>query len=409
MTCVEFLDKATFENIYSCLYSIPDRVVFVDSDKERLNRETEKYKSFFEHRGDTIEFIERFVPPNDIEVAVDVICDIVNRYDDCVFDIFGGNELLFIALGIAYERNGDKNIRINRHNFRNGIDSIKREPDLTVEEFVSINGGKVIYGDITDNKTCRWNMTADFEADIEKMYYLCKNRSKLWNSMTSLLSTFDKAGEKRDGGLTVYVSKKVFESLSSEKKADLMKVRKLLLYLERRGIFTKLEIDNSTFVEITYKNHQVKKCLMKAGQILEMKVYKTVKELTEDGKAICNDVKTGVVIDWNENCLDYCDAQSSKNEIDVFAMSGLTPVFISCKNGAVDTEELYKLNTVACEFGGEKAKKILVATSLPQNSEKMKYFRQRMKDMEIQLIENLKDYNDEALSQKLKKMILSEC
>lgn len=408
MTCVEFLDKATFENIYSCLYSVPDRVVFVDSDSDRLRRETEKYRDFFERRGDSIEFVERLVPHNDIEGAVDVICDIVNSYEDLVFDIFGGNELLFVALGIAYERNRDKNIRINRHNFKNGVDSIKRDPNLTVEEYVGINGGRVVYGDITDNKTCRWDMSEDFESDIDRMYYLCKNRSKLWNSMTSLLSAFDKAGEKRDSGLSVLVSKKIFESLSSEKKADFIKVQKLLLYLERLGIFKKLEFNKSAVVEITYKNHQIKKCLMKAGQILEMKIYKTVKSLSKDGRAVCSDVKTGVVIDWCEKCFEDGETQSSRNEIDVFAMSGLIPIFISCKNGAVDTEELYKLNTVAAEFGGEKAKKILVATSLSQGSEKLKYFRQRMKDMDIYLIENLKNHNDESLSQMLRSVILSE-
>ena len=31
------------------------------------------------------------------------------------------------------------------------------------------------------------------------------------------------------------------------------------------------------------------------------------------------------------------------NEIDVMMMHGMQPVFISCKNGSVETEELYKL------------------------------------------------------------------
>lgn len=408
MTCIEFLDKAVFENIYACLFSFPDRVIFVDSNEETLKRETEKYRSFFSKRGENIEFIPCLIPQGDLDGAVEVISDIINRYDDCVFDIFGGNELLFIALGIAYERNKDKKVRINRHNFKNGIDSVRREAQLTVEEYIWINGGNVVdEGPAVDPAYCL-NMTDDLKADIDKMYYLCKNRSKLWNSMTSLLSLFDKIGEKSNGGLTVFVSKKVYETLSSEKKADLIKVSKLLLYLERRGILAGLKIDNSADVEITYKNRQVKKCLMKAGQILEMKVYKIAKELTENGKAICNDVKNGVVIDWSETYSDSTAMQSTKNEIDVFAMAGLIPVFISCKNGAVDTEELYKLNTVASKFGGEKARKILVATSLPQSSEKMKYFRQRMKDMDIHLIEGLKDLNDKDFRQMLKSIILSK-
>ena len=45
-------------------------------------------------------------------------------------------------------------------------------------------------------------------------------------------------------------------------------------------------------------------------------------------------------------------------------MRGVIPVFVSCKNGAVDSNELYKLNTVADRFGSIYAKKIIAATYL---------------------------------------------
>ena len=54
----------------------------------------------------------------------------------------------------------------------------------------------------------------------------------------------------------------------------------------------------------------------------------------------------------------------TENEIDVLAMHGMIPVFISCKNGYVDIDELYKLNTVAQQFGSGYAKKVLIASSL---------------------------------------------
>ena len=44
--------------------------------------------------------------------------------------------------------------------------------------------------------------------------------------------------------------------------------------------------------------------------------------------------------------------QETKNEIDVMLMRGVVPVFVSCKNGAVKMDELYKLDTVAQRFGG---------------------------------------------------------
>ena len=79
--------------------------------------------------------------------------------------------------------------------------------------------------------------------------------------------------------------------------------------------------------------------------------------------------------------------KDTKNEIDVMLMHGLTPVFVSCKNGAIKEIELYKLNTVAERFGGEFAKKLLVSTDFdPENEDTRKAFLQRAADMNIVVI-----------------------
>ena len=67
-------------------------------------------------------------------------------------------------------------------------------------------------------------------------------------------------------------------------------------------------------------------------------------------------------------------------------MHGMVPVFVSCKNGGTDADELYKLQSVAARFGGKYAKKVLIATSL-DDSDKSNYIRQRAENMEIRLIE----------------------
>ena len=76
----------------------------------------------------------------------------------------------------------------------------------------------------------------------------------------------------------------------------------------------------------------------------------------------------------------------TENESDGVMMRGMVPVFISCKNGYIDREELYKLNVVANRFGGKYAKKVLFATSL-DDSDYSQFLRQRAKDMGIKVIE----------------------
>ena len=70
-------------------------------------------------------------------------------------------------------------------------------------------------------------------------------------------------------------------------------------------------------------------------------------------------------------------------------MRGLIPTFVSCKNGKIGEEELYKLNTVAEKFGGEYAKKMLIATKLERENyvAKMAYMR-RAEDMGIRIVPN---------------------
>ena len=93
------------------------------------------------------------------------------------------------------------------------------------------------------------------------------------------------------------------------------------------------------------------------------------------------------------------------NEIDVIAMKGLIPYFVSCKNGRIATEELYKLKTVADKFGGDYAKKILITTYIDNNQESLQYIRQRAKDLHIAVIENVHLMDEDEFSKEFKAVL----
>lgn len=138
--------------------------------------------------------------------------------------------------------------------------------------------------------------------------------------------------------------------------------------------------------------------------------------LDDDGNQYYNDAASGVTIVWSnhgssvsrwnfyDESTDYCDI-NTENEIDVMLMRGVIPVFVSCKNGAVDSNELYKLNTVADRFGSIYAKKIIAATYLGKmgSGREMDPFRRRAEEMGIELIENAHLMNDDELLARLKK------
>ena len=86
-------------------------------------------------------------------------------------------------------------------------------------------------------------------------------------------------------------------------------------------------------------------------------------------------------------------------------MKGLVAFFISCKNGSVGDDELYKLNTVAERFGGKYAKKVLVSTEIDALGRTSEYIRARMKDMNIRSIDNVDEMPDDAFEKELKNIL----
>ncbi len=371
MTFVEFFDKNVVENICACLSTIPERVIFLGDKKKTLIRHAERYKSVFALRGQNVEFICKSINRNNLSSVVNVLSEIVEEYDNCAFDLTGGDDLFLTAAGIVYERYKEKNIQLHRFNIQNNkiydcdsdgnVLTVNENTRLSVRENVLIYGGDVIMG---ENGTLRWDMTEDFKRDILSIWEVCRVNVKGWNSAIS--------NGKRDSG--------VFKAL------------------EKQGLITVR--DN----KIQYKNNQVKRCLTKAGMALEMIIYLAgIESQNADGNRVYTDCMNGVCIDWDGADEKY----DTKNEIDVMFMQGLIPVFISCKNGAVETEELYKLNSVAARFGGRYAKKVLFSTALSATGEFGEYFRQRASDMNIRLVEDIQHMSYEEIKSIVKNLWIS--
>ena len=145
-----------------------------------------------------------------------------------------------------------------------------------------------------------------------------------------------------------------------------------------------------------YASPQVKKALLQEGQVLELVVYLALlKAGVEEELPV--DVMTGVSLLWD----DDNDPEETENEVDVIALRGTVPVFISCKNGRVEPEELYKLSTVTERFGGELGRAVLIANQLPEEGRFAQSFRARAEDMNIRILDDLEEYAASELPHRL--------
>ena len=405
MTYIEFFDRASVENICACLTRVPERVVLIGDDYDLLARHCSRYEALFRARGFAVDFVPKSVNNNNLQSIVEVLSQIVEQYDDCVFGLTGGSDLCLVAMGIISERYRDRNVKMHRFSLASGKvldcdqDGVtvaeNRQPKLTVEENIRLYGGDVLYDDKKPEATHLWDMNEDFRRDIRTMWRICcQQGNRQWNEQMGVVAAAVKA--QPGSGLSVNVPRSDVERNLRWDDASMAIHRPLLEELKAAGLLLGWEISEQSVI-LEFKNEQIKRCLSKAGQVLELYVYLTALEATDNrGSLVYNSVMTGVYIDWDGIPGATDGGEDSHNEIDVLMMDGVVPTFVSCKNGTVKVDELYKLKVVSEHFGNRYAKKVLVAPMLDEdrhNSEFMKeqvrYITLRAKDMGIRVVHNL--------------------
>ena len=409
MTYIEFFDKDICENICSCLVNPPVHVLLIGDNKKLLEKHAYRYGEVLRSKGFDIEFLYRSVNKNQIQSIITALTNIIEEYAGCVFDLTGGDELYLTAVGILFERFKDKNLQMHRINIRNGMimdcdcDGNTIETDsiipLSIEEYLRLYGGNIVYNEQKSEGTYKWCLNEDFLDDFFVMWSVCKRDVRLWNAQISVWAESFELSGSVEGTLSISVPVDILkEKLKSG--GSYICIKSIVNALKKYGLMTISE--QSGILHISFKNEQVQRCLTKAGQVLELFVYISALNATEkDGSKSYSDVMTGVQIDWDGSIHTQKNACDTQNEIDVMMMHGLIPIFVSCKNGAVDMNELYKLNTVAERFGGTYSKKVLITTAL-DDSLQSEYLRARAKDMNIRLVENFQCINEFEINKTLR-------
>lgn len=101
---IEFFEKEASENICSSLIAPPDTVILIGDRKKLMEEHAERYKEVLQKKNKKIEFICKTVNKHNIDDIISLLSDIVKEYDDCVFDLTGGEDLFLVAMGIVCER-----------------------------------------------------------------------------------------------------------------------------------------------------------------------------------------------------------------------------------------------------------------------------------------------------------------
>lgn len=421
MTLIEFYDKSHIENMISTLMYKPERVIFV-GDKKAMKKQLLHYEEYLRGQGLETEVEFRSAEKHNLPKLVEVLSDIVEKYDDCLFELTGGEELLLVAVGIVFERYKDKKLQMQRCNIRNGriydcdndgVVADCGQPQLTIDQSIQLHGGRVIYDDEKPDTTHIWEFSRDFQDDVNVLWDICRGKIPVtvnreasnvsypqqWNLATACLADLERynSAENRSNNV-IHVP--VFNA-AGLLKGQYFVLQKYLDMFQRCRLLDYYEDASGTWLTVEFKNEQIYKCLTKSGTVLELKTYMLLSGCSE-----LNDIAVGVFMDWDSDVHEkFSDIKDTENEIDVVIMKNLVPAFISCKCGAIETEELYKLNTVTNRLGGKYAKKLLIATDYgAAGNSSVAHFIQRAKDMQIGIV----DYVHEMTDDEFRKAILSE-
>ena len=387
MTLIECFTQAHIDNIAACLRLHPKKLFFV-GNAEEMEVPVERYKALFLKRNLKTVVDTRNADDKDFGDLRAVIYDLIMQSEECVIDLTGGEPAVALAIGAALadlDEEKRKCVRVEWYDHQSGMvvdyihDNRRRlgkSIHLTVKEMIALHGGKIYPDPYGLPEGCN-------RRDLDRLWRAVSGVPKRWNDTIGQLKRFEKYSKNKE---QVRVELDALYASVPELRGKETVVRELLEKLDKEGVVT--DQSNRYALQYTYQSDFLRHCIHTQGNVLEIKTLMEGQAVCKDGAPFFDDCWMGVKIDWDGYIPEskYAFAGTS-NEIDVILMHGVTPLFVSCKNGDVKTDELYKLHTVATRFGGPYARKMLIVTDMDTKDDAaVKAMIRRAWDMDIFMV-----------------------
>ncbi len=400
MTLIECFDRECVHNVMACLRLKPEKAIFL-GDGEQMEGALTRLRRFLDSRGVATRLMPYHVRMDRMDDITMVLRNILRKEDDYIIDITGGSEPLILAVGMVLgEMDKDRRSRIEVQRFDpitgkvldadgNGKVSTGSHAALTVAEVIALHGGIVHPASHQPGLHYR-------PGDVLPLWNaMCADR-KEWNKAVMALNEFE---ARCDSDHEIYLRLEELQSSVNQFRQKEDRMWWLLEKLSSCGVID----DRSSGDAFCYRylDPLLHSCAQKAGNLLEIMVLLQARDCKLDGESYFDDCQMSVSIDWDGQVHSLSQQiPDTSNEIDVIVTRGLVSLFISCKNGEIGEEELYKLNTVASRFGGKYARKMLVATDLERKSpSSVRAFLQRAKDMGIYIVQDAAELSKEGWQQ----------
>lgn len=367
-TLIELYDERPIENVLGTEMFRPYETVIICPPEVEANRALKRtMRQYFEHRGCPVKLT--FVPVSMLDaVKVErVLREILDTHQDCAIDISGGTDASLFAAGSAsgdtpvytYSRKKNAFFEIKNAPFARSLPCTVR---LDAASCFLMAGGTLLPGR-EDNAALRQRLPM-----IDRLFEVYSKYRRIWNRQISYIqkiSSSEPGALEARGRLTEKAGNKTVNVDTGMLKA-----------LQRAGLIQELTLEPDA-VRFRFPDELIRFWLRDIGAVLELQVFMACLE------ARCfDDVVLSAVVNWEGK-----DSQrdSVTNEIDVVAVRGIQPLFISCKTSEIRTEALNELAILRDRFGGKGSRAMIVTSALATKSRAP--MRRRAAELGIEVVE----------------------
>ena len=367
-TMIELYDPTPINNVLGPEMFRPQETVFICPPEVEGDRALRRaLKKYFEHRQCPMKLT--FIPVSMVDaVRIErVLREVLDARPDCAIDISGGTDAALFAAGAAsggtavftYSSKKNTFFEIKDAPFARSLPCTVR---LDVESCFLMAGGMLLPGR-EDNALLR-----DRLEDIDKLFNIYAAFRRVWNRQVSYIQKISSA----EPGVLTAEGPRTAKAGNKHVTADAA----LLRALERAELIADLALTEDR-VGFRFPDETVRFWLRDIGAVLELQVYRACL-----AAGCFDDVVLSAVVNW-EGGLNQRDGVT--NELDVVAVKGIQPVFISCKTSEIRTEALNELAILRDRFGGKGSRAVIVTSALATKNRAP--MRRRAAELSIEVIE----------------------
>ena len=381
-TLIELYDTSPIRNVLATVMFRPQEMILIcppevaeDPNQKRSLRD------FFAYLNCPVKLTLIPVTLLDAGKTERVLREVLESHQDCAIDISGGTDAALFAAGVAsgdtpvftYSTRKDTFFEIKNAPFAR---SLPNTVHLDVRSCLMMAGGTLLPGR-EDNAGL-----AEMSDRIDRLFRVYSTFRPQWNRQISYIQKISSAepGVLEAGGQ--------LREKAGNKNVDAD--GEFFGALEEAGLILNLQYTDES-VSFRFPDERVRFWLRDVGAVLELQVFRACR-----AAGCFDDVVLSAVVNWQSGKINR---DSVTNEIDVMAVQGIQPVFISCKTSEVHTDALNELAILRDRFGGKFARAILVTSGVTGKTREP--VRRRADKLGIELVE-WEDMSLESLINRLR-------